>query len=370
VERQSTSGVYAASKNTIDSLREQIDRIDGQVLKLLNRRARLALRVGNAKMRRRHEVYVPGRERRIYDRLFALNQGPLSNEAVRAIYREIISASRALEKPLRVAYLGPEATFTHMAAREQFGSQVTFVSAETIPQVFAEVEQGHADYGVVPVENSTEGVVGATLDMFVESPLSVLSELSLEVRHCLLSRSGLRKQVKRVVSHPQSLAQCRRWLAAHLPGVPLEETTSNARAAEIAAQDPSVGAIAGRLAAERYGLKIAADGIQDQSANFTRFVVLGQPRDNSVSSGHDKTSILFSVKDEVGVLYRMLRPFAENSINLMCIESRPLKGRPWEYLFFLDVKGHLHEERISRAVQELAKGCLFVKVLGSYPVWR
>lgn len=357
-------------KSTVDSLRERIDRIDAQVLKLLNRRARLALRVGHSKMRHCDEVYVPGRERRICDRLFALNEGPLPNEAVRAIYREIISASRALEKPLRIAYLGPEATFTHIAAREQFGSQATFVSAETIPQVFAEVERGHADYGVVPVENSTEGMVGTTLDMFVESPLNVLSELSLEIRHCLLSRSGFLKQVKRVLSHPQSLAQCRRWLAAHLPGVPVEETTSNARAAEVAAQDPAAAAIAGRLAAERYGLKIVAEGIQDQAANFTRFVVIGQPRDNSLSTGHDKTSILFSVKDEVGVLYRMLKPFAENRINLVRIESRPLKGRPWEYLFFLDVEGHLHEERIDRAVQELAKGCLFVKVLGSYPVWR
>ena len=289
---------------------------------------------------------------------------------MRAIYREIISASRALEKPLRVAYLGPEATFTHIAAREQFGSQVTFVPVETIPQVFAEVEQRHADYGVVPVENSTEGVVGTTLDMFIESPLSVLSELSLAVHHCLLSRGGLFKQVKRVLSHPQSLAQCRQWLTTHLPGVPVEETLSNARAAEVAAQDRAVAAIAGRLAAERYGLKIVAEDIQDQAANFTRFVVIGQPRNNSLSSGHDKTSILFSVKDKVGVLYRMLRPFAENRINLMRIESRPLKGRPWEYLFFLDVEGHLHEERINRAVQELAKGCLFVKVLGSYPVWR
>jgi chorismate mutase/prephenate dehydratase len=369
-ERQSASGACEAGKSTIDSLRERIDRIDAHVLKLLNQRARLALRIGHAKMRRRSEVYVPGRERGIYDQLFALNQGPLPNEAVRAIYREIISASRVLEKPLCIAYLGPEATFTHIAAREQFGSQATFVSAETIPQVFAAVERGHADYGAVPVENSTEGVVGTTLDMFVESPLNILSELSLEIRHCLLSHSGFLKRIKRVLSHPQSLAQCRRWLATHLPGVPVEETTSNARAAEIAAQDSAAAAIAGKLAAERYGLKIVAEGIQDQSANLTRFVVIGQPQDNSLSTGHDKTSILFSVRDEVGVLYRMLKPFAENRINLIHIESRPLKGRPWEYLFFLDVEGHLHEERIDRAVQELAKGCLFVKVLGSYPVWR
>ncbi len=358
------------SKSTLDSLREGIDRIDAHVLKLLNQRARLALSVGHSKMRRHHEVYVPGRERRIYERLFTLNKGPLPNEAVRAVYREIISASRPLEKPLRVAYLGPEATFTHMAAREQFGSQATFVSAETIPQVFAEVERGYADYGVAPIENSTEGVVGTTLDMFVESPLSILSELSLEIRHCLLSRSRLLKRVKRVLSHPQSLAQCRRWLATHLPGVPVEETTSNARAAEVAAQNPTVAAIAGKLAAERYGLKVVAEGIQDHSANLTRFVVIGQQRENSLSSGHDKTSILFSVKDELGILYRMLKPFAENRVNLMRIESRPLKGRPWEYLFFLDVGGHLHEEKIERAVQELAKGCLFVKVLGSYPVCR
>ncbi len=357
-------------QKSLDALREQIDRIDAQVLRLLNRRASLALRIGRSKAHRQDGVLVSGRERRIYDRLFALNEGPLPNKAVRAIYREIISASRALQKPCRVAYLGPEATFTHLAAREYFGSQALFVPAETIPQVFAEVEQERADYGVVPVENSTEGAVGITLDRFVDSPLCIVSELSLEVRHCLLSRSSLLRQVRRVVAHRQSLAQCRHWLATHLPGIPLEETASNARAAEVAARDPRAAAIAGKLAAERYGLKVLAEGIQDQAANLTRFLVLGRPSHPTTPSGHDKTSVLFLVKDEVGILCRMLKPFAQNGVNLLRIESRPLKGRPWEYLFFLDLEGHLEEEGVSRALKELAKECLLLKVLGSYPVWR
>jgi chorismate mutase / prephenate dehydratase len=351
---------------SLPQLREQIDRIDAQVLALLNRRARLVTHIGQLKSQDRASVYVPSRERQIFARLEQLNQGPLPHEAVRAIYREIISASRALEEPLRIAYFGPEATYTHMAAHEQFGSQAVFVPLVTIPQVFAEVERGQAHYGVVPVENSTEGSVAITLDMFVSSHLHIISEVSLEIRHCLLSRASRVEQIQRVLAHPQALAQCRRWLAAHLPGVPAEEASSNSRAAELAASDRQVAAIAGRLAAEHYKLNVLATNIQDQAANFTRFAVLGREPHSGQPSGHDKTSLLISVRDEVGALYRALKPFADNAISLLRIESRPLKGRPWEYLFFIDVEGHLGAEPLTRALREVEPLCQFVRVLGSY----
>ena len=351
---------------SLATLREQIDRIDSQLLTLVNRRARLASEIGQAKRQAGASTYVPGRERQIFARLATLNRGPLPNEAVQAIYREIISASRALEQKLRIAYFGPEASYTHMAAREQFGSQAVFAPVATIPQVFAEVERGEADYGVVPIENSSEGVVAITLDMFVESPLKISAERFLEIRHCLLSRAPRLGQITRVLAHPQALGQCRRWLATHLSGVPAEEVANNARAAELAASNPKVAAIAGRLAAEHYRLKILATNIQDQAANFTRFAVLSREVQPSQPTGHDKTSLLLSVRDEVGVLYRTLKPFADNVINLLRIESRPLKGRPWEYLFFIDVEGHMVDAPLAEALREIEPRCSLVKVLGSY----
>lgn len=358
------------TSSSLASLREHIDRIDAQILTLLNRRARLAARIGRSKRQDGTRVYVPERERQIFARLGKLNRGPLSNEAVRAIYREIISASRALEEPIRVAYLGPEATFTHLAAREQFGSQAVFVPVATIPQVFAEVERGQVDYGVVPVENSSEGGVAITLDMFVESRVQIIAEVSLEVRHCLLSRASQLTQVRRVFAHPQALAQCRRWLTTHLPGVTTEEVASNSHAAVVAVGDRGAAAIASRMAAEHYGLRVLAANIQDQAANFTRFLVLGRETSPGQPTGRDKTSLLLSVRDEVGILYRTLKPFAEHAINLLRIESRPLKGRPWEYLFFIDVEGHISEERLARVLREIEPYCVLVKVLGSYSRWH
>ncbi|MBM4255314.1 MAG: prephenate dehydratase [Deltaproteobacteria bacterium] len=351
---------------SVPQLREQIDRLDTQILTLVNRRAQLAAQIGHIKRQEGSAAYVPSREQQVFARLASLNKGPLSNEAIQAIYREIISAARALEQTLRVAYFGPEATYTHMAAREQFGSQAVFVPVSTIPQVFAEVERGEADYGVVPIENSTEGSVSITLDTFVDSPLKIIAERSLEIRHCLLSRAAKLSQIKRVLAHPQALAQCRRWLAANLPGVPTEEVASNARAAELAVATSGVAAIAGRLAAERYKLKIVAEGIQDQSANFTRFAILSRDAQPSQPTGHNRTSLLFSVRDEVGVLYRTLQPFAENGVSITRIESRPLKGRPWEYLFFIDLQGHVSDTKIAQALRAIESHCPLVKVLGSY----
>lgn len=354
-----------AAHGALDTLREKIDHVDGQLLRLLNRRARLARQIGERKGGT-GPVYVPSREHAILARLTALNGGPLPDEAVAAIYREIISASRALETPLRIAYLGPQASYAHMAAEAQFGSSAEFVPVETIPAVFAAVEQGSVDYGVVPVENSTQGSVVTTLDLFIETPLHIIAERSLEIRHCLLSRATRLEQLQRVIAHPQSLAQCQHWLAAHLAGVPTEAASSNSRAAELVRKDTHAAAIAGRLAAERYRLHILEADIQDEAANYTRFAVLNRAPQTGKPTGKDKTSLVLSVRDESGVLYRVLKPFADHSINLLRIESRPLKGRPWEYVFFIDLEGHESEPSISEALRQVTPRCTTVKVLGSY----
>jgi chorismate mutase/prephenate dehydratase len=357
----------------VDQERAKIDRIDERIVRLLNQRARAAQRIGRRKAARGADggngFWVPSREKRILDRLRTLNTGPLPDEAVRAVFREIISASRALETSLRVAYLGPEGTFTHAAARDQFGGGTILTPVESIPQVFAEVEHGHADFGVVPVENSTEGAVTSTLDLLVESPLQITAEVLLDVRQCLLSRAADLASVRRVLSHPQGLAQCRRWLAEHLPAAIIEETPSTSRAAEIAAGDPSAAAIASRMAAERYELQILAADIQDVTANVTRFFVLGTT-DASMRSGDDKTSVLCTVKDEVGVLAKLLQPLARARVSLHKIESRPLRGRPWEYVFFLDLRGHRTEPRVRRALASMTPLTTMMKILGSYPAGR
>lgn len=351
---------------SLDTLRDKIDRIDAQVLIFLNRRARLAQQIGNQKGKKQRAAYVPSRERAIFARLAELNTGPLPDESVQAVYREIISASRALEQSLRVAYLGPEASYAHMAACEQFGSKAEFVPVATIPHIFAAVENGQVAYGVVPVENSGQGSVAITLDLFIESNLHIIAERSLEIRHCLLSRAKKRERIGRVLAHPQALAQCQDWLATHLPGVPTEAASSNSRAAELVRSDTHAAAIAGRLAAERYRLNVLDADIQDQAANYTRFAVLSRSPQRGEPTGDDKTSLVLSVRDEAGVLYQVLKPFADHSINLLRIESRPLKGRPWEYVFFIDIEGHASETAIADALREIKPQCVSVKVLGSY----
>jgi chorismate mutase / prephenate dehydratase len=352
-------------KESVDALRKKIDQVDEKIVELLNQRASLAQRIGQTKSVGKEAVFVPGREKEIFHRISGLNRGPLPEKSVHSIYREILSASRSLEAPLTIAYFGPEATFTHMAARERFGSSSAYVPKPSIADVFQEVGQGRADYGVVPIENSTEGVVTHTLDMLVEAEVKICAEVFLEIHHYLLSRSGKPEDIRRVVSHPQALAQCRRWLAGNLPKIEVNEAPSTAQAAQMAARDPALAAVASKLAQELYGLEIVEANIEDQASNVTRFFVIGgqTPR----PSGADKTSIVLSVKDEVGVLHRMLDPFAKNGINLTKIESRPLKQKPWEYLFFLDLEGHIDDARIQRAIKKLEKSCLFIKILGSYP---
>ena len=350
---------------TIEQLRAGIDSIDNRIVELLNERARVVLEVGKLKSGHNMEFHVPGRERQIYERLLSLNPGPFPNDALRSIYREIISASLALESPMKVAFLGPRATFSHLATMQQFGLSAELVPLKSIPSVFEEVEKGKALYGVVPVENSTEGVVSHTLDMFVESSLQITAEVLLEVHHDLLSRTGRLEDIKKVYSHPQPIAQCRQWLDDNLPGVPLVDVASTAVAAQIVSEDYTAAAIASELAGSLYDLKVVRSRIEDQVNNFTRFLVIA--RKGGERSGNDKTSILFSVKDEPGILCRMLEPFATRGINLSKIESRPYKKKAWEYIFFLDLFGHASEPEVTAALDELKQCCQFLKVLGSYP---
>lgn len=350
----------------LKNLRDKIDQIDDQILQLLNSRAQVVLEVGRAKAGESREFYVPSRERAIFERLQASNSGPFPNESVCRVFREIISASLSLEMPMKVAFLGPQSTFTHVAAMEQFGLSAQLVPQKSIPAVFEEVERGRANYGVVPVENSTEGVVNHTLDMFISSELQVIAEILLEISHDLLSQTGKLEQVGKVVSHPQALAQCRRWLDDNLPDIPQMDLSSTAAAAQMAAEDESVAAIASQAAARQYGLQVVKGKIEDNPNNFTRFLVIGHKRPDS--SGRDKTSIMFSVHDEPGILYRMLEPFSKRDINLVKIESRPMKQKAWEYIFFLDLVGHAEDEMIAAAIAELRSHCHFLKILGSYPI--
>lgn len=349
----------------LKGLRERIDAIDDKILELLNRRAEVVIEVGRAKEGQDRDFYVPSREQAIYERLTSANPGPFPTDAIRRVFREIISASLSLEQPMKVAFLGPQGTFTHTAAMQQFGFSAQLVPQKSISAIFEEVSRRRVNYGVVPVENSTEGVVSHTLDMFMASDLQINAEILLPISHYLLSRSGRMEDVRKVVSHPQPLAQCRHWLEENLPDTPQVDVASTALAAQMAAEDESSAAVAGEMAATLYGLRIVKEKIEDNPNNFTRFLVIG--RRTPDRSGRDKTSLMFSVKDQPGILYRMLEPFSTRGINLSKIESRPMKTKAWEYIFFLDVEGHMEEEAVREAIEELREHCQFLKVLGSYP---
>jgi len=349
----------------IQNYRKQVDEIDEKILNLLNQRANLAIKIGNIKRRGNKEIHAPRREKEIYQKLFNKNKGPLNNEAIRNIYREIISASLALEEPIKISFLGPEGSFTHLACIQHFGLSVKYHSANVIKEVFDDVEKGIAIYGVVPVENSTEGAVNLTLDMLLESDLRIYGEILLPINHNLLNRSGNIKDIKQIISHPQSIAQCREWIEKHLRGIPITEVSSNARAAIMASRNKSIAAIASKTAADIYGLKIVKKNIEDNVNNFTRFLILS--KNYSERTGDDKTSLLFSIKDKAGALHRVLKPFAENKINLTKIESRPSKKKAWEYIFYLDLLGHLEDLAVKKAIKSLRSNCMFLKILGSYP---
>ncbi len=352
----------------IKESRKRIDRIDSNILRLLNERARIILQIGSIKSKNAKPSFSPYREAQVYDSLLAANKGPLSNNTVKAIYREIMSGSLSLQNPPRIAYLGPKTTFTHIAALNKFGRSLDYLEAGSIADVFTEVERGRADYGVVPIENSTEGAVNYTLDIFIDSDLKICSELYLPIEHNLLSLGKL-SSIKRVYSHQQVLAQCRIWLETHLPGAELIPVANTALAAERVRHlkvDIKVGAaIASRLAAERCGLKILASSIEDSSHNITRFLIIG--KHEAEPSGNDKTSIVFSMKDRSGALHDVLRPFKRSKINLTKIESRPSKKKAWKYYFFVDMDGHIKNKKVKRALKQLEKNCTYLKILGSYP---
>ncbi|MDT8440550.1 MAG: prephenate dehydratase [Desulfuromonadales bacterium] len=350
---------------SLQRLRREIDQIDDRILELLNRRAELVVEVGRTKQDSQGEFYVPSREQAIYERLVAGNPGPFPADGLRRVFREIISASLALEQPLKVAFLGPQATYTHVAAMQQFGFSAQLVPQKSIGAIFEEVARGRASYGVVPVENSNEGVVSHTLDMFMSAELKIIAEILLEVCHDLLNLSGRLDDIRRVVSHPQALGQCRGWLEENLPDIPLVDAASTASAAQQAAEDEGTAAIASETAGVLYGLRVVKHKIEDNPNNFTRFLVIG--RQGQGPSGRDKTSILFSVKDQAGVLYHMLEPFYKRNINLTKIESRPMKSKAWEYIFFLDMDGHVEDADVGAAIEELRGYCQFLKILGSYP---
>jgi chorismate mutase/prephenate dehydratase len=349
----------------IKSLRQKIDSLDGDILALLNERAKLALEVGRVKLGSQIEPYNAQREEEILRRLESLNRGPFPHRAISPVFREIISACRSLEAEFTVSYLGPPATHTHLACVERFGSSVRALPEESIQEIFEAVEKEKANFGVVPIENSTEGVVNRTLDMFIESEVKICGEVLIRISHDLLSQGGKPEDIEKIYSHPQALAQCRRWLAKTFPHVELAETVSTAKAAQMAAGDPKAAAIASSLASHLYGLKVIESRIEDYPHNYTRFLVLG--RQICGPTGKDKTSLLFSIPDSPGSLYQVLRPFSEKSINLTKIESRPIKDQPWEYVFFLDFEGHTRDAHIQEAMSELKKNVLFLKFLGSYP---
>ncbi len=355
--------------DTLSSLRARIDAIDDQMLALLNARAHWAREVGRLKVALQTGVRDPAREQAIYDRLIGLNVGPLSNEAIRRLFREIIAESRAVEGhvmgKVRVAYLGPKATFTHMATTRYFGGAVDGLPLHGIKAVFEEVERGRADFGVVPIENSTEGVVNHTLDLFADSPLKIYGEVLQEIEQHLLSVHGEIERVRCVYSHAHALAQCKNFLETYLPGIPTVEVESTARAAEMARDDPKTAAVASELAARLYDLTILKPRIQDHPHNVTRFLIVSQK--SPERSGHDKTSILFSIQDKAGALYEILRPFSEHRVNLTKIESRPSKRKAWAYFFYVDVDGHLDDAPIQAALAEIGRLAISAKMLGSYP---
>jgi chorismate mutase / prephenate dehydratase len=348
----------------ISDHRKAIDKLDEQIVRLLNDRTRHVLEIGQMKLKAGHEIYAPHRELAIFQRLSRLNSGPIANDSLRAIYREIMSSALSLEKSMTIAFLGPEATFTHQAAVRRFGSSLRYSTQKTIADVFAEVSRDRADYGVVPVENSTEGVVTHTLDMLVDSELKIVAQIVMRIQQCLVGNSR-RNQIKTLFSHPQALAQCRGWLQNNLPDVEVIETSSTTRAAEQAAARKNSAAIASSLAAERCKLRVLEADIQDNSENVTRFLVLG--RQISPPSGHDRTSLMLSVVHEVGALHRALAAFRRYRLNMTKIESRPSKRKAWEYYFFVDCDGHINDKRVGKAIEVLNEHCNLVKVLGSYP---
>lgn len=350
---------------SIENLRKEIDKIDLEILKLLNKRAKIVLEIGKIKQKTPSIVsfYSPEREKKLISKL-KQHTTILPKTAIENIFTEILHASRDLQKKLKITYLGPEATFTHLAALKTFGKYAEYLPLKNTADVFIEVEKGRSDYGVVPIENSTEGVINYTLDMFIESNLLICGEVNIPIEHCLLATSTS-AHIKKIYSHPQAFAQTRNWIESNFSHVELVEVSSTAEAAKMAQKDKNSAAIASEAAASIYNLKILAKNIEDIKENYTRFLIIG--KSIAKKSGSDKTSIMLSIKDRVGALYDILKPFKENNINLTSIESRPTKKKAWEYVFFIDFIGHVDDKNVKKVLRRLEKLCVFVKVLGSYP---
>ncbi|WP_322033506.1 prephenate dehydratase [Paraburkholderia sp. J76] len=347
-------------------LRERIDAIDAQLIALLNQRASVALEVGEVKKHFNAPVFRPERELQVIERLQNMSDGPLGNDHISAIWREIMAASRSLEKTISAAFLGPVGTYSEQAMYQYFGQSIEGLPCPSIDEVFRAVEAGAAEFGVVPVENSTEGAVSRTLDLFLETQLVIGGEIALPIQHNLMTQSGALNGVTRVCAHPQALAQCQHWLTANAPQLERQPVSSNAEAARLAAADPTIAAIAGDRAATHYGLLIANALIQDDPHNRTRFVMIGkQP---AGATGRDQTSMIVSVKNEPGAVYKLLEPLARHSVSMTRFESRPARlGSTWEYYFYIDFEGHRDEPAVAAALDELSKKAAFLKVLGSYP---
>ena len=347
-------------------LRKKIDEVDLKIINLLNDRTKLVRAVGKKKVEAGGSIYAPDREFEIYQKIdrIAKKEG-IPTDALKAIYREIMSAALAMEKPLAIAYLGPEATFTHLAALSKFGSSVEYKACGSINEVFREVEMGRADYGVIPIENSIEGAVSHTLDMFIDSELKICSEIFFEISHHVMSNTPKTKEIKRVYSKAEVFGQCRMWLETNLHHAELMEASSTAAAAQRAAKEDGTAAIGSKLAATLYNLPILASEIQDFAQNVTRFLVISKHL--PAPTKHDKTSVLVSIRDKVGALYEMLLPIKKYKVNMTKIESRPSKKKAWDYYFYIDFEGHVENPRVRKMLHDMERRVKFIKVMGSYP---
>jgi chorismate mutase/prephenate dehydratase len=355
-----------STDNKLKPLREQIDSIDAQILDLLNQRARVAQQVGHVKAETNAPVFRPEREAQVLRSMAARNTGPLDSGDIQIIFREVMSACRALEKRVTVAYLGPEGTFSEQAVYQQFGHAVEALPSASIDEVFRAVEAGTAEFGIVPVENSTEGVINRTLDLLLQTTLSISGELSIPVHHSLMTKTGSMSGITRICAHSQALAQCQVWLNMNYPHIERHAVASNGEAALLASQDATVAAIAGEIAGQKYNLGVVNSHIQDDPHNRTRFAVIG--RLQTTPSGKDQTSLVLSVPNKAGAVYNLLAPLAKHGVSMTRFESRPARMGTWEYYFYVDVEGHVHDEKVAKALEELKQNSAFFKVLGSYPL--
>jgi chorismate mutase / prephenate dehydratase len=354
------------SDDKLKPLREQIDAIDRQLLDLLNQRAQIAQEVGHVKAETSAPVFRPEREAQVLRSVADRNPGPLQSGDVQTIFREIMSACRALEKRVSVAYLGPAGTFSEQAVHQQFGRAIEGMPCASIDDVFRAVEAGTAEFGVVPIENSTEGVVNRTLDLLLQTTLVISGELGLPVHHSLMTKTGTMDGVQRICAHSQALAQCQRWLNQHYPQIERQAVTSNGEAARMASGDPSIAAIASDIAGQEYSLQTVQAHIQDDPHNRTRFAVIGNL--HTAPSGKDQTSLVLSVANKAGAVYKLLAPLAKHGVSMTRFESRPARTGSWEYYFYVDIEGHALDEKVAKAMSELKENAAYFKILGSYPL--